>query len=121
MRRLSLDDERDPREWLPHIRWWRGRDPKELDEWVWVATAAEAIALLESEDVVEASLDHDLGDAEEVGDGYEVAVWIEEKVATDYTYIPPTLHVHSSNVGGRQRLEAAVASIEGYVSRRPSP
>jgi hypothetical protein len=116
--RLWLDDERDPKEWLPHISWWRGRDPEELAEWVWVKAAPEAIALLESEDIVEASLDHDLGDSAEVGDGYMVATWIEEKAATDDSYRPPILHVHSSNVGGRQRLEAAVASIERFVTRR---
>jgi hypothetical protein len=30
--RIWVDDERDPREWLPHIRWFRGRGLKELDE-----------------------------------------------------------------------------------------
>lgn len=116
--RLWLDDQRSPREWLPNIRWFRGRDLKELDEWLWVKTAQEAIAHLESEDLVEVSLDHDLGDPDEVGDGYAVAVWIEERVATDDTYIPPILHVHSSNVAGRERLEAAVRSIERIVAAR---
>jgi len=67
--RIWVDDERPPREWLPHIRWFRGRDLEELDEWVWVKTAQQAIAHLKSEDVVELSLDHDLGDPDEVGDG----------------------------------------------------
>jgi hypothetical protein len=116
--RIWVDDEREPREWLPHIRWFRGRDLKELDEWLWVTSAWDAIALLESESVVELSLDHDLGDPDEVGDGYAVAVWIEERAATDDTYIPPVVHVHSSNVAGRQRLEAAVASIERLMARR---
>ena len=116
--RLWVDDERNPSVWLPHIHWHRGRDPDELDDWLWVKTAQEAIAHLESEDIVEVSLDHDLGDPDEVGDGYMVAVWIEERVATDEDYIPPVIHVHSSNVAGRQRLEAAVASIERIVAKR---
>lgn len=32
--KIWLDDERDPKEWLPLIRWFRGRDPAELQEWV---------------------------------------------------------------------------------------
>lgn len=119
--RMWLDDERDPQEWLPNIRWFRGRDLKELAEWVWVKTSHDAIALLEAEDIIEASLDHDLGEPDVVGDGYQVAVWIEERVASDDSYLPPVLHVHSSNIAGRQRLEAAVASIDRLVARRPSP
>ncbi len=100
------------------MRWFRGRDPKELGEWVWVKSAFEAITLLETGHVVEMSLDFDLGDPNEVGDGYMVAVWIEERAATDDDYVPPILHVHSSNVGGRPRLEAAIASIELIVAKR---
>lgn len=96
--RLWVDDQRSPRDWLPHIRWFRERDPGELDDWLWVKTAQEAITHLESEDVVEVSLDHDLGDPDEFGDGYMVAVWIEERVAADNTYVPPVVQVHSSNV-----------------------
>ncbi len=81
-------------------------------------TASEAIAFLESGNVVEASLDHDLGDPDEVGDGYRVAVWIEEQAANDLSYEPPILHVHSSNVSGRRRLEAAIASIDRVVANR---
>jgi hypothetical protein len=116
--RIWVDDIRDPKEWLPHTSWFRGRDPNELSEWIWIKTAHEAIALLDSENIVEASLDFDLGDLDEAGDGYLVATWIEERVANDDDYVPPVLHVHSSNVGGRQRLEAAVASIERIMARR---
>jgi hypothetical protein len=51
--------------------------------------------LLETGHVVEMSLDFDLGDRDEVGDGYMVATWVEERVATDDDYIPPVIHVHS--------------------------
>lgn len=50
---MWLDDQRDPAEWLPHISWWRGRDPEELQEWTWAKTASEAISLLETGDVSE--------------------------------------------------------------------
>ncbi|MDP9225671.1 MAG: hypothetical protein M3P18_17890 [Actinomycetota bacterium] len=116
--RIFLDDLRDPEEWLPNMGWFRGRDPKELGEWAWIKSAFEAITLLETGHVVEVSLDFDLGDRDEVGDGYLVVTWVEERVAMDDDYIPPILHVHSSNMAGRQRLEAAVASIERLVARR---
>lgn len=64
MVRLFLDDERDPREWLPHMRWFRGRDLAELDEWIWAKTAQEAIQIMQAGEVVGATLDHDLGPEE---------------------------------------------------------
>lgn len=115
---LWVDDERSPAAWLPYIRWFRDRDPNEIDDWVWVRTAQEAIAHLESENIVEVSLDYDLGDPDEVGDGYMVAVWIEGHVATHDDYVPPVLHVHTSNIAARERLEAAMRSIERIVSSR---
>ncbi|MEA2581360.1 MAG: hypothetical protein QOE83_2252 [Actinomycetota bacterium] len=116
--RIWLDDIRDPKEWLPHVSWFKGRDLNELSEWIWVKTSHEAIALLDSENIVESSLDFDLGEAAENGDGYSVVAWIEERTATDDDYVPPCLHVHSSNLAGRSRLEAAVASIERIVAKR---
>jgi hypothetical protein len=54
--KLWLDDERDPAAWLPSMRWFRDRDPAELDEWTWVKTAPETIALLNAHNVTEVSL-----------------------------------------------------------------
>lgn len=116
--KVFLDDTRDPKVWLPAMRWFKGRDPDELDEWVWARTAQEAIALLESEDIAEVSLDHDLGPREEVGDGHDVVAWVEQRVALYETYVPPVIHVHSSNVAGRARLEAAAESIERMIAKR---
>lgn len=118
MVRLFLDDERDPREWLPHMRWFRGCDLAELDEWIWAKTAPEAIAILEAGDVVEASLDHDLGEEAEVGTGYDVLLWLEERVAHDQDFQPPVIHVHTSNLGARDRMESAVQGIANLVARR---
>lgn len=117
--RIWLDDERAPKDWLPHTRWFRDRDPSELLEWVWVRTVPDAIELLEAGGIAELSLDHDLGEEGE-GDGYDVLLWIEERVAADESYVPPVIHIHSSNVVARQRMESAAASIERIVAKRKS-
>lgn len=58
------------------------------------------------------SVDHDLGDAELVGTGYDVLCWLEEQVVTDETYVPPRLiTVHSDNGGARGKMELAIESI----------
>ena len=120
MTKVFLDDERDPRKWLPHMGWLRdsGRDLAELDEWRWARTAPEAIAVLEEGDVSEVSLDHDLGEEAEVGTGYDVLLWIEEHVALDEAHVPPVIHIHTSNIGARDRMESAVRSIASLIARR---
>lgn len=77
--------------------------------WTLVRWPDEAIALLETGDVEEISLDHDLGD-DQRGTGYHVLLWIEEAVATR-GFRPPRIHVHSANSSARQKMEAAVAAI----------
>jgi hypothetical protein len=86
-----------------------------------VKTAAEAIALLNARNVTEVSLDHDLGDEAAVGSGYDVLRWIEERVVLNASYQPPAMHLHTSNLGALDRMEAAVRSIENPVSQRADP
>ncbi len=100
------------------MRWFRGRDLSELDEWVWARTAPEAILVLATGGVFEVSLDHDLGEESEVGTGYDVLVWIEGRVAFDETYQPPVIHIHTSNIGARDRMESAVRGIANLLARR---
>ena len=91
--RVYLDDERPaPPGWL-RVHW-----------------PLEAIALLESGQVQEISLDHDLGD-DVRGTGYDVILWIEEAVALR-GFIPPRIHVHSANASARQKMAAGIRSIE---------
>ena len=118
MTKLFVDDERDPRDWLPHMRWFRARDIAELDEWIWAKTVREAIEALELNDVTEVSLDHDLGEDSNVGSGYDVLLWIEARMAFDETYRPPVIHIHTSNTGALGRMEAAVNGIERLVAKR---
>lgn len=85
------------------------------DGWVRVYWPDEAIALLETGDVVEISLDHDLGD-DERGTGYDVLLWIEEAVAVR-GFEPPKMSVHSANSSARQKMEAAIATIARLAAR----
>lgn len=79
------------------------------DGWVRVYWPDEAIALLETGDVIEISLDHDLGD-DERGTGYDVLLWIEEAVALR-GFVPPVMRVHSANSSARLKMEAAIVAI----------
>lgn len=65
--------------------------------WVRTYTPKETIELLKFNQVEALSLDHDLGDDERISTGYDVLLWIEERVIFD-GYVPPTeIQVHSSN------------------------
>lgn len=90
--RIYLDDERPaPEGWIA-ARW-----PQDV------------IAYLETGNVTEVSLDHDLGD-DARGTGYDVVLWIEEAVALR-GFKPPKIVVHSGNGAARVRMEAGIASI----------
>jgi len=64
------------------------------DGWVRAYWPDEVIALLETGQVTELSLDHDLGD-DRRGTGYDVILWIEQAVALR-GFTPPIMHVHSA-------------------------
>lgn len=86
------------------------------DGWIRVFWAEEAIALLQTGQVRELSLDHDLGD-DERGTGYDVILWIEEAVATT-SFEPPVIHVHSANASAKEKMLAGVRAIERHAGRR---
>jgi Cyclic-phosphate processing Receiver domain len=84
------------------------------EDWLWVETSAEAIALLRDNEVEELSLDHDLAIFDADGreeTGYDVLLWIEEQVNL-HRYHPPRLNVHSANPPARKRMEEAIQAIE---------
>ena len=83
------------------------------DGWVRAFWPSEVIALLETGEVLELSLDHDLGD-DERGTGYDVVLWIEEAVAMN-GFIPPKISVHSANSSAREKMLAGIRSIEQLV------
>ncbi len=86
------------------------------DGWVRVFWPDEAVTLLSTGDVVELSLDHDLGD-DERGTGYDVVLWIEEAVALR-GFIPPLIRVHSANSSAREKMEAGIAAIRQFQTTR---
>jgi len=78
--------------------------------WVRTLWPDETIALLETGQVTELSLDHDLGD-DARGTGYDVILWIEEAVALR-GFAPPKIAVHSANSSARLKMQAGIAAIE---------
>lgn len=76
----------------------------------------EAIALLETGEVKEISLDHDLGD-DTRGTGYDVVLWIEEAVVLR-GFTPPKIFVHSANVPARARMERGILAIELALTKK---
>ena len=109
------------RVWLDDVR----PPHPEPEGWVWVRTPAEAIELLETGEVCELSLDHDLGliDGGRELTGYDVVLWLERKVATEGFVPPGTIRVHSSNVPAAERMEAGIEAIRRLAGRpsEPSP
>ena len=86
--------------------------------WHRVYWPSEAITLLETGNVEEISLDHDLGD-DERGTGYDVVLWIEEAVALR-NFSPPKITVHSANSSAREKMLAGVRAIEKLASSQGS-
>lgn len=97
--RVFLDDERVTPEGWTRV-WWPD----------------EAIALLQSGEVTEISLDHDLGD-DARGAGYDVVLWIEEAVVLR-GFVPPKISVHSANSSAREKMQAGIEAIERHARSR---
>ena len=89
--RLWLDDVRDPI-YFGYIGW------------TWVKTYEDAVAVLETGDVIEASLDHDLGNEKT---GYHVVCWMEE----NNVYPREGAHVHSVNPVGATRMRKVLEKM----------
>ncbi len=84
--------------------------------WKLVKTPKEAIKLLKSGKVSEISLDHDLGDDDKIGTGYDVLLYIEQQVYL-HDYIPPKIKIHTANVSARIKMEAALHNIKKILDR----
>ena len=102
--KMWLDDIRDPNMY-GHIGW------------VWVKTADEAIKMLSTGQVTQASLDHDLDIQATIGNiptektGYDVVLWMEEH----NVYPVNGVTVHSMNPSGKARMEAGLRSLRNRI------
>ncbi|HET7478362.1 MAG TPA: cyclic-phosphate processing receiver domain-containing protein [Rubrobacteraceae bacterium] len=76
--------------------------------WVWVRTVEEAIPLLAAGDVVEASMDHDLGEG--VEEGYALVLWMAEHDI----WPGHALEVHSANPVGAERMCGVIERYGPY-------
>ncbi len=85
--------------------------------WVRCFWPNEVIALIEQGKVEVISLDHDLGD-DQRGDGYDVMVWLEEKVFTDHSFVPPEILFHSMNPVAVKRMEHSRSMILHRITNR---
>lgn len=95
------------------IRLWLDDLRPAPDGWVHAHSVAEAIVVMSRHDtvVVEASLDHDLGDfAHDGGDGYRFVDWMAEHD----TWPTETLTVHSGNPVGVDRMLGTVDTYGPY-------
>jgi len=88
---------------------------KTPEGWIRTYWPDEVIRLLQTENVEEVSLDHDLGD-DDRGTGYDVILWIEEAVFTR-GFVAPKIRVHSANSSAREKMELGIASIESRNNR----
>lgn len=83
----------------------------EPEGWVRTHTVEETIALLETGNVSDLSLDNDLGEG--IKEGYKVLDWIEEQVYADPNFpIPARISIHSANPVARQRMLMTLQSID---------
>ena len=87
------------------------------DGWVRAYWPDEVIELLKTGGVQEVSLDHDLGD-DKRGTGYDVLLWIEAEVFCGRME-PPVMRVHSANSSARERMLAAIDSIQDWLESLP--
>ena len=83
--------------------------------WVRTYTPEGTIELLETGEVTELSLDHDLGldtpEAERTG--YSVLAWLEREIGEGRWLFPlPVIAIHSANPPGRLRMQRAIDSIQ---------
>jgi hypothetical protein len=110
--RLWLDDKRNPADY--------GKG-----DWYWALTAAEAIQAFLRGDITQASLDHDLTDAQMiiggynarihedgVMSGYDVLLWLEQNPEF---YPEDGIAVHSQNPAGRMRMQQAIKRHYGHT------
>ena len=105
------------RVWLDDLCDTVGSGRETPEGWEGVRTAQEAIALLESHKCESIDLDHDLGDENVVGCGYDVLEWVEHAVAERGFTPPLEIKVHSANPAVYPKMLLAIESIKRLAER----
>jgi len=97
----------------PHFEVFLGDEREErnmLMPWVRVYSVDQAIMFLETGEVAELHLDYDLG-GDETGSGYDVLLWLKEKVKTSDYKLPEEITVYSKSLENKARMEATLEEI----------
>jgi hypothetical protein len=84
--------------------------------WTRVYWPDEAIELLQTGQVTELSLDHDLGD-DTRGTGYDVLLWLEQAVVNNGFTPPQRIVIHSANASAWTKMSQAIDSIARLASK----
>lgn len=77
----------------------------------WAKTSWEAIEFIKNNKVSMVSMDYDLGNKSDTGDGYIVACWIE-KQAVEKKLQRIQWNCHSFNIVGRKMIESVLKNAE---------
>jgi hypothetical protein len=85
--------------------------PEDFD--VHVKSAQAAIELLSRTSISEVSLDHDLGDEDFSGSGYQIACWIEY-AAKEKKLNRIKWNIHSANPVGRMKMRVALDNADNH-------
>jgi hypothetical protein len=94
------------RVWLDDIR-------EEPEGWLRTRTVEETIEAIEAFDVVELSLDNDLGDT--LREGIEVLDWLEERLLCHEILPPPVIHAHTGNPSAGRSMRQIIAKLERHA------
>lgn len=94
--------------------------------WTHVTTAQQAIDLLSTGQVVEISLDNDLGDDERFGQGKDVVRFLDEQQTVHGLSLWPRegITLHTANPYAREEMRQVIlrrASLAGEVSEELTP
>lgn len=86
------------------------------DSWKWCKTVRHACIMLEgrniSQEEIIVSFDHDLGDDEQHGTGYDLAKYFEGTAGSGKIFNVIEWHIHSANPVGRANIQKAMESFD---------
>lgn len=84
------------------------------DGWVRTYNARQTINVIRGGAVTHLSLDHDLGNEEIVGTGYDVMHWLEREFfkGNFHNINPDNIKFHTANIVGRMNMERCLRQLK---------